>query len=98
MQQQSSRSKGRKANVTTKQKLLDSFRLDLNSNTMSEEKPDERSSVPPPEEAGLQRRDGESMAAEEQQVKQCSQTHLAEQDSSAEPHKHYTGNQCESLF
>lgn len=98
MQQQSSGSKGKKANVTTKQKLLDSFGLDLNSNPMSEEKPDEPSLVSLPEEVRLQHGASESMAAEQPQVKQCSQTRLAEQDSPAEPHNHYTGDQSESLF
>lgn len=91
--QQSSRSKGRKANVTPKQKLMDSFGLDLNSNTMTEEKQDEWSPLPPPEEAGLQRRAGQSMSAEEAQVRRCSET---EQDSSSELHNHCAGDQSES--
>uniref|UniRef100_A0A3Q4ASD3 Solute carrier family 12 member 8 n=1 Tax=Mola mola TaxID=94237 RepID=A0A3Q4ASD3_MOLML len=44
MQQLSTRCKGRKGGVTTKQKLIDSFGLDLNSNLFSEEKQDGMSS------------------------------------------------------
>lgn len=93
MQQLSSKCKGRKANVTTKQKLIDSFGLDLNSNMFLEEKQDEMSSAPPHEEAGMQCGVGEPTAAEEPQVKCCSIIHHAEQDSSAEPHNHCTGDQ-----
>uniref|UniRef100_A0A8C3B318 Solute carrier family 12 member 8 n=1 Tax=Cyclopterus lumpus TaxID=8103 RepID=A0A8C3B318_CYCLU len=41
MPELSSQYEGRKANVTTKQKLMDSFGLDLNSNMFSEEKGEE---------------------------------------------------------
>lgn len=82
----SSRCKDRKPNVTTKQKLMDSFGLDLNSNMFSEEKEEEMSSAPPQEEAKVQCGGGEPRPGEEPQVKCRSETHHAEQDSSADPH------------
>lgn len=87
--------KGRKANVTTKQKLMNSFGLDLNSNMFPEEEQDEVSSemCPPHEEAGVQYGVGESRAEEEPQVKDCSKIHHTEQDSSAETHHHCKGVQ-----
>lgn len=95
MQQLNSRYKGRKGNVTTKQKLMDSFGLDLNSNTFPEEEQEEISSEmsPPHEEAGVQHGVGESRAEEEPQVKGYSKIHHAEQDSSAETHNHCKGDQ-----
>ncbi|XP_073330085.1 solute carrier family 12 member 8 [Pagrus major] len=78
--------KGRKASVTTKQKLMDSFGLDLNSNMFSEEKEEEVSSAPTHEGAEVQ-----SGVGEEPQAKCHSKTQHAEQDSSAEPHSHSTG-------
>ncbi|XP_037645296.1 solute carrier family 12 member 8 [Sebastes umbrosus] len=79
-------SKGKKANVTTKQMLMNSFGLDLNSNRFSEERGEETSSAPPHEEAEVQCGGGVE-AGEEPQVK----THHAEQDSSADPPNHSTG-------
>lgn len=95
MQQLNSRCKVRKANVTTKQKLMDSFGLDLNSNVFSEEKHDEISSVmsPPYEEAGVQYGVSEPRAEEEPQVNSCSKIHHAEQDSSTETLNHCKGDQ-----
>lgn len=60
-----SRCKDGKANVTTKQKLMDSFRLDRTSNTFSDEKQFKVSSSR--EEAGVQCADREPHAAGEQQ-------------------------------
>lgn len=91
MQQLSSRCNGRKANV--KQKLMDSFGLDLNSNMFSEEKGQEMGSVPVHKEAEAERGVGEPEAAEEPQVKCRSNIHHAEQDPSAEPHNPSTGDQ-----
>lgn len=65
---------GRKANVTTKQKLMDSFGLDLNGNMFSEEKG---------EEAEVQCGATEPMAGEEPQLQCYSKMNHAEQDSSA---------------
>lgn len=80
--------KGRKASVTPKQKLMDSFGLDLNSNMFSEEKEEEVSSAPTHEGAEVQ-----SGVGEETQAKCHSETQHAEQDSSAEPHSHSAGDQ-----
>ncbi|XP_044072858.1 solute carrier family 12 member 8 isoform X2 [Siniperca chuatsi] len=91
VQELSSRCKSRMANVTTKQKLMDSFGLDLNSNMFSEEKAEEMSSAPPHEEAEEQCGGGEPRAGEEPQIKCRSKIHHAEQDSSADPHNHSTG-------
>ncbi|KAM9347333.1 solute carrier family 12 member 8 [Symphorus nematophorus] len=90
MPELSSRCRGRKASVTTKQKLMDSFGLDLNSNMFSGERGEEMSSAPPHEEAQVQRAVGKSGAAEESQVVSAAMQH-AEQDSSAEPPNHSTG-------
>ncbi|XP_059199038.1 solute carrier family 12 member 8 [Centropristis striata] len=86
VQEPSSRHKGRKAKVTTKQKLMDSFGLDLNRNMFSEEKEEEemRSSAPPHEE------DEEEPRAQEEP--QSSKVQHDEQDSSAEPQNHNTGS------
>ncbi|XP_056293525.1 solute carrier family 12 member 8 isoform X2 [Pseudoliparis swirei] len=65
---------GRKANVTTKQKLMDSFGLDLNGNMFSEEKG---------EEAEVPCGATEPMAGEEPQLQCYSKMNHAEQDSSA---------------
>ncbi|XP_040005079.1 solute carrier family 12 member 8 isoform X2 [Xiphias gladius] len=89
VQELSSRSKSRKA--TAKQKLMDSFRLDLNSNMFSEEKGEEISSAPPYEEAERQCGSGLLRAGEEPQVKCCKKIYHVEQDSSADPHNHCTG-------
>lgn len=86
MKQLSSRHKGRNARVSTKQKLMDSFRLDLNSNIFSEKKANGMCSAPPHKETELQRGMKEDGAVEEPEVKQ-------EQDSAAELYKHCTGAQ-----
>ncbi|XP_029315040.1 LOW QUALITY PROTEIN: solute carrier family 12 member 8 [Cottoperca gobio] len=80
MQELSSRCKGRKANVTSKQMLMDSFGLDLNSNMFSEEKVEDVSLATPHEEAG-----------EEPQVKCRSKVNDADQDSSADSLDHSAG-------
>lgn len=89
----SSRCKGRRASVTTKQKLMDSFGLDLNSNMFSEEKVEEMSSAPPHDEAAVQCGGTEPDTGEEPQVKCHSKIHHAEQDSSADPQNHSAGDQ-----
>uniref|UniRef100_A0A8C3B2C2 Solute carrier family 12 member 8 n=1 Tax=Cyclopterus lumpus TaxID=8103 RepID=A0A8C3B2C2_CYCLU len=86
MPELSSQYEGRKANVTTKQKLMDSFGLDLNSNMFSEEKG---------EEAEVQCGPTEPMAGEEPQVKCCLKINHAEQNSSADPHNHSAGDQLQ---
>ncbi|XP_051259909.1 solute carrier family 12 member 8 isoform X2 [Dicentrarchus labrax] len=91
MQELGGRCKGRKANVTTKQKLMDSFGLDQNSNMFSEERGDETSSAPSLKEAELRCEGREPRAAEEPQVKCRFKIQQAEQDPSAEHHNHSTG-------
>ncbi|XP_028447082.1 solute carrier family 12 member 8 isoform X3 [Perca flavescens] len=91
MQELSSRYKGMKPNVTTKQMLIDSFSLDRNSNMFTEGKAEEMSSAPPHEEAEVQCGGGEPRAGEEPRVKYRSKMHHAEQDSSADPHNHSAG-------
>uniref|UniRef100_A0A3Q0SXC8 Solute carrier family 12 member 8 n=1 Tax=Amphilophus citrinellus TaxID=61819 RepID=A0A3Q0SXC8_AMPCI len=66
MQELSNTSKNRKASA--KQKLIDSFGLDLNSNVSSEEKDEGRSSAPLEEEAQWQCGGGELKAGEEPQI------------------------------
>lgn len=63
MQDLSSRRKSQRA--TAKQKLMDSFGLDLNSNMFSEQKGEEVSSAPPYEESDEQCGRGELEAREE---------------------------------
>ncbi|XP_075960183.1 solute carrier family 12 member 8 [Anarhichas minor] len=82
IQELSSPYEGTKANVTTKQKLMDSFGLDLNSNMFLGEKG---------VEAEVQCGDTEPTAGEEPQVECCSKINQAEQDSSADPHNHSAG-------
>ncbi|KAK9537464.1 hypothetical protein VZT92_005079 [Zoarces viviparus] len=82
IQELSSRYEGTKANVTTKQKLMDSFGLDLNSNMFSGEKG---------VEAEVQCGGTEPTAGEEPQVECCSKINQAEQDSSADSHNRSTG-------
>lgn len=84
MQELSSGCKSRRANVTAKQKLMDSFGLDLNSNMFSEERGEGMSSAPPQEEAEVQCGD---------QVKCPSKIHHAEQDLSTDHHNHSAGDQ-----
>ncbi|XP_042350015.1 solute carrier family 12 member 8 isoform X2 [Plectropomus leopardus] len=91
VQELNSRCKSRKANITTKQKLMDSFGLDLNSNMFSEEK-EEESSAPSCEHPEVQCRGRLPRTEEELQDKFCSKMHHAEQDPSAEPHSHSTGS------
>lgn len=93
MQELRSGCKSRRANVTAKQKLMDSFGLDLNSNMFSEERGEGMSSTPPQEEAEVQCGGGEPRPGEEPQVKCRSKTHHAEQDSSADYHSHSAGDQ-----
>ncbi|XP_058510684.1 solute carrier family 12 member 8 [Solea solea] len=88
-QEISSRSKSRK--VTAKQKLMDSFGLDLNNLVFSEEKREEISSAPPYEEAEPQPRSVEVRDREEPQAKECIKISSAKHDSSAHPHNHSTG-------
>ncbi|XP_069389634.1 solute carrier family 12 member 8 isoform X2 [Paralichthys olivaceus] len=86
VQELSSQGKSRKA--AAKQKLMNSFGLDLNRNMSSEEeKGEETSSAPPYEEAELQSGSGEPRAREESQVKNCTK----EQDLCADHHNHNTG-------
>ncbi|XP_028249469.1 solute carrier family 12 member 8 [Parambassis ranga] len=86
MQEPSSRSKSRK--VTTKQKLMDSFGFDLNSNVFSEEGEEEKSSATPEEEAEVQC-EREGLAGGEQSEVKC-QTKIshADHDSSAQTQNH----------
>lgn len=85
MQELSSRFKNRK--VTSKQKLMDSFGLDLNSNMFSEEKEEEISSAQPQEEDEVR-----CASTEEPQTKTCH----AEQDAPFGPQSHSTGDQLET--
>ncbi|XP_045910889.1 solute carrier family 12 member 8 isoform X4 [Micropterus dolomieu] len=87
----SSRCKSTMVNVTTKQKLMDSFCLDPNCNMFSEEKAEEISSAPPHEEAQKQCGGGEPRAGEELQMDHPSKICLAEQPSSADLHTHSAG-------
>ncbi|XP_060910176.1 solute carrier family 12 member 8 isoform X1 [Labrus mixtus] len=91
MKQLNSRSKGRKAPVSTKQKLLDSFGLDVNSNMFSDEKEEELASAPPQEEAEVLDGRPELTARVEPQVQQCSKVHHVEQNSTADSLYHSTG-------
>lgn len=94
MQELSSKCKDRKANV--KQKLMDSFSLDLNRNMFSEEKGEEMASAPVHEDAEVQCGVGEPGAAEEPQVKCHSKILHAEQESSSsEPHSTDAGSKAE---
>ncbi|XP_053183962.1 solute carrier family 12 member 8 isoform X2 [Scomber japonicus] len=85
MQELNSKCKNRK--VTAKQKLMDSFGLDLNRNVFSEEKEEEISSAQPQEEAVVQSGSGEPRTGEEPQIKTCH----AEQDPPLGPHSPSTG-------
>ncbi|XP_071313618.1 solute carrier family 12 member 8 isoform X2 [Trachinotus anak] len=89
MQELSSQGKSRKA--TAKQKLMDSFGLDLNSNMSSEERGEEISSAPPYEEAEVLCESEELRAEEASQVKCFTNKCHVEQDSSADPHNLSTG-------
>ncbi|XP_067370917.1 solute carrier family 12 member 8 [Channa argus] len=81
---------GKSRTATAKQKLMDSFGLDMNSNTFTEERAEEISSAPPYEEADNQC--GSGQPKEEPQVK--SQTNAChEQDSSADAHSHVADNE-----
>ncbi|XP_054471169.1 solute carrier family 12 member 8 [Anoplopoma fimbria] len=82
MREPSSRYEGRKADVTAKQKLMDSFGLDLNRNIFPEEKG---------EGAEVQHGGAEPEAGEEPQGKRCSKINHAEQDSPADPQSHSAG-------
>lgn len=87
IQELNSKCKNRK--VTAKQKLMDSFGLDLNRNVFSEEKEEEISSAQPQEEAVVQSGSGEPRTREEPQTKICH----AEQDPPLGPHSPSTGDQ-----
>lgn len=78
----SSRCKSRAA--TAKQKLMDSFGLDLNSNMFSEEKAEEHGSAPPYEEAEGKRGSTE-LGVRGEQVKSYTNTG---RDSCADPQSH----------
>lgn len=93
MQELSSKSKNGK--VTAKQKLMDSFGLDLNRNVFSEEKEEEEemNSSQPQEESVVQCGSGEPRTREEPQIKTCH----AEQDPSLIPQSSGTGDQLETL-
>uniref|UniRef100_A0A3Q1G3Z2 Solute carrier family 12 member 8 n=1 Tax=Acanthochromis polyacanthus TaxID=80966 RepID=A0A3Q1G3Z2_9TELE len=81
-QELSSKPKGKKA--AAKQKLMDSFGLDLNSNMFSEEKGEETNSVPPEEEGEGQSECWKLGAEEQPQVKCRTKICPVEQDSAAE--------------
>ena len=83
-QEHQSRSQSRKA--TTKQKLMASFGLDLNSNEFSKEEEEEICSAPPEEVAEVQCEDGDLKAGEQPQVKR------AKLDLSAETSNPNTGD------
>ncbi|XP_023272406.1 solute carrier family 12 member 8 [Seriola lalandi dorsalis] len=89
MQELSSQGKSRKA--TAKQRLMDSFGLDLNSNMSTEERGEEIGSAPPYEEVEVQCGNEELMTGEQPQVKCCTETCHVEHDSSADPQNHSTG-------
>lgn len=90
MQELSSRSKSRK--VTTKQKLMDSFGFDLNSNAFSKEEEEEKSSATPEEEAEVQC-GREGLAEGEQSEVKCQiNTSHTDQDSSARTQNHTAGD------
>lgn len=84
--------KPRRRKATAKQKLMDSYGLDLNSNMFSEEKGGELSSAPSEEEdeevlcGSVELRDGE-----QPQVTCYTTTSDVELDLSAETHSHNTG-------
>ncbi|XP_062287473.1 solute carrier family 12 member 8 isoform X2 [Scomber scombrus] len=80
-------SKCKNTKVTAKQKLMDSFGLDLNRNVFSEEKEEEISSAQPQEEAVVQCGSGEPRTREEPQTKTCH----AEQDPPLGPQSPSTG-------
>lgn len=72
--------RGRRADVSKKQKLMDSFGLDLNSNVFSEEKADEVSPTPSAD-APLP----EEGPAKDAQIR-LSQAHQGQQDSTGKTH------------
>ncbi|MEQ2167826.1 hypothetical protein GOODEAATRI_007958, partial [Goodea atripinnis] len=78
-------SRSRKA--TTKQRLMDSFGLDLNSNMFSDEKGRDQSSAPPEEENKGHSGNKEFRAGDQPEVK-C----YTEQDSQAETQVHNAGD------
>ncbi|XP_041858581.1 solute carrier family 12 member 8 [Melanotaenia boesemani] len=86
-QELSCKSQSRK--TTAKQKLMDSFGLDMNSSAFPEETGGEKSPAPPEEGAEEQCGDGEIRAEEPPHI-QC-HSHCVEQDSSAEAHNHEAG-------
>ena len=88
----SSSCKGRRA-ATTKQKLMESFGLDLKRNMFSEELVEGMSSAPPHEEAAVQSGGAEPDAGGETQVGWHSIKHHPELDSSADPQNHSAGDQ-----
>lgn len=93
------RSRGKSRKATAKQKLMDSFGLDLNSNMSPDERSEDISSAPPYEEPEVQCGSEEPRAGEEPQVECCPKTSRVEQDSSADPPSHSTGHErCTSNF
>ncbi|MEQ2251318.1 hypothetical protein ILYODFUR_009777, partial [Ilyodon furcidens] len=80
-----STSRSRKA--TTKQRLMDSFGLDLNSNMFSDEKGRDQSSAPPEEENKGYSGNKEFRAGDQPEIK-C----YTEQDSQAETQVHNAGD------
>ncbi|KAM4561662.1 solute carrier family 12 member 8 [Fundulus diaphanus] len=89
-QDQCSRSQGRKA--TTKQRLMDSFGLDLNSNMFSDENEGEQSSAPEGEGNKEQSGEEEFRSGDQPEVIRHTRMGYAQQDSSAESHDHSAEN------
>ncbi|XP_038128976.1 solute carrier family 12 member 8 isoform X2 [Cyprinodon tularosa] len=86
-----SRSHSRKA--ATKQRLMDSFGLDLNSNVFSDEKDGEQSSAPSEEENKEPSGDDVFRPADQSEVRCPTDMHNTQEDSSTEAHSQHEGNE-----
>ncbi|XP_068184870.1 solute carrier family 12 member 8 isoform X2 [Antennarius striatus] len=83
--------KGRRASVTMKEKLMDSYGFDLNSNRFTDEKTDDFCSAPPLQETEMSSERGVLNLADTPQVKCLSKIYHAEHEKSLEPRSHNTG-------
>lgn len=79
-----------RSNASTKQKLMDSFRLDHNSNTFSDEKRHELSSAHT--EAAVQRGDGRPRTAAEEQQSNNSELGSADKNATSESLRPFTSS------
>lgn len=79
-----------RTNASTKQKLMDSFRLDHNSNTFSDEKQHELSSSQT--EAAMQCGDGHSRTAAEEQQSKNSELCSADKNAASESLRPFTSS------